>query len=94
MSDDGLSDLREDLRRVEGKLDALLVLKATVDQHDRTLGRVGRALWGDDGRTGLLVDHATMAQQMRALLWTVRTAGGAAIVVLVGIFWRLSQSVG
>lgn len=84
-----LEVIRSDVARLVAKVDEIRDLKPQVSANAAAITRLDRLMHGSDGDSGLVVNYATLSQQMKAMLWTVRAFGGASVVTLVAIFWRL-----
>lgn len=91
MTDEAIRDLRADIGRLEVKLDDLRDLKPTVVNQGVAILALQNTIHGSDGSGGLLIGYVRIEQQMKAILWTVRTIGTATLVTLVAIFWKLAQ---
>ena len=81
-------------RMVEGFQQMRVEVLPQVRTNAQAIDRLTTIIHGRDGEGGLVVSMAELKQKANAMLWTVRTIGGASFIALVGIFWKLVTTAG
>lgn len=61
--------------------------------HDcRDIAGVRATLYGDDGKSGLCSEHATIQEQVSNLVWQTRLIAGATVGAIIGLIAQLVAS--